>query len=560
MQIGLSLVKNGLISLEQLDLILAEQQKTQERIGDIAIRLGFVNPHQLAPFIAEHFSLPFVELKKNYKAIKPEIISLIPEDLAYRFVVIPLEMENNALVLAVADPLNIVADDTLKLKTGLKIKHKVASAEDIIEAIDYCYHQLPRLKEHINHFIELEPQSAVEKDFEKLRIEANDPPVVKYVHHLIVQAVNSDASDIHIQPKQDKVRLCFRVDGILYDFDPPPKSMLAGIITRIKILAGLDIAERRLPQDGRFKMVVGAVEIDVRTSCFPTIYGENIVMRILNTSSPLLGLEQLGFSQEDVVKFRELIHRPYGLILVTGPTGSGKTTTLYTALNEIKSSDKNMITLEDPVEYRLPFIQQSQMNSVIGFDFARGLRSVLRQDPDVIMVGEIRDKETAEIAIHASLTGHLVFSTLHTNDATGATVRLINMGVEPFLITSSLIGVLAQRLIRSICHNCRKEYLVNEESLERLSLDEKLHKFFKGQGCSNCLNSGYRGRSAIFELLTVNDAVRSLILKRSSSEEIKRQAQADGMKTLRESGIEKIKMGITTVSEVLRVTQEAESI
>jgi type II secretory ATPase GspE/PulE/Tfp pilus assembly ATPase PilB-like protein len=332
--------------------------------------------------------------------------------------------------------------------------------------------------------------------------------------------------------------------------------MLSAITTRIKIMAGLDIAERRLPQDGRFKMKIGKHEVDVRTSSFPTIYGESVVMRLLDTSSPLLGLDSMGFDPSDLRRFKEIIKSSYGLVLVTGPTGSGKTTTLYTALNEIKSGEKNILTLEDPVEYRLPFIQQSQVNSQIGFDFARGLRSVLRQDPDVIMVGEIRDRETAEIAIHAALTGHLVFSTLHTNDAAGAAVRLVNMGVEPFLITSSLLCVVAQRLIRTVCPDCRENYTPDQDILSKLSLDAPIKKFARGRGCAKCLNSGYKGRKGIYEFLVPDESIRQLILERRSNAEVCAQARKIGMKTLREAGIEKLKEGTTTPEELLRVTQQ----
>jgi len=560
MKIGEALIKKGFLTPEQLEMVLAEQKKSKERLGDIVIKMGLIEQEKMARFIADYFHLPFIELKNLYKSIRPEIINIIPEELAHRFMLIPFELKDKILTVAMFDPLDVVAEDTLRIKTGMKIHRAVALEKEIIDAIEYCYHQLPRLKDHIDDFIELDTQHTQLDDFERLRVEASDPPVVKYVHHLVVEAINKDASDIHLQPKSATTELRFRIDGVLYDFDPPPKSMLAAITTRIKILSNLDIAERRLPQDGRFKLKVGHNEVDIRVSCFPTIYGESIVLRLLNTSSPLLGLQQLGFSPRDLERFLTFIFRPYGLILVTGPTGSGKTTTLYTALNEIRSSEKNMITLEDPVEYRLPFLQQSQMNSSIGFDFARGLRSILRQDPDVIMVGEIRDRETAEIAIHASLTGHLVFSTLHTNDATGAAVRLINMGVEPCLITSSLIGVLAQRLVRRICPDCREEYKVPKETLKKMSLPDSITTFYRGKGCPRCLKSGYRGRTAVFELLASSEAIRNLILARASSDEIKRQAQAEGMKTLRESGVEKLKAGMTTVDELLRVTQEFEEI
>jgi type IV pilus assembly protein PilB len=561
MKIGQALVKNGLLSEEALEIVLAEQGKTKERVGDIVIKMGLVSTQRMAPFLAEYFHLPFINLKDVYKEIKPEVIKLIPEELAHRFTVLPVSCEDNKLTLAMFDPLDVVALDTIRIKTGHKTAQVVAIEKDIVEAIEYCYHQSPRMEEHVADFIELE--SALIEDFnadsDKLRIEASDPPVVQYVNSLIVKAANSLASDIHLQSKQDKADLRFRIDGVLYNIDPPPKAMLSAITTRIKILAGLDIAEHRLPQDGRFKIRLGLKEVDLRTSCFPTIYGESVVIRILDTASHLLNLEQLGFPALDLERYRELIHHSYGLILVTGPTGSGKTTTLYATLNEIKTAEKNMITLEDPVEYRLPFVQQTQVNPVIGFDFARGLRSILRQDPDIIMVGEIRDKETAEIAIHAALTGHLVFSTLHTNDASGAAVRLVNMGVEPFLITSALLGVLAQRLVRCICPDCRQEYKVNANTLKKLSLDKEISSFYRGKGCPKCLNSGYKGRLGIFELLIPDEKIRNLILLRPSIEVIKRQARENGMTTLKESGIDKIKAGITTAEEVLQTTQEAEA-
>jgi type II secretory ATPase GspE/PulE/Tfp pilus assembly ATPase PilB-like protein len=560
MKIGEALIKEGLISLEELKVALEEQKKTSERLGDILLKMSFISPEEMAPFLAKHFHLAFIKLKEIYKEIEPEVVSSIPEELAYRFTLIPIVREDNTLTVAMFDPLDVVALDTIRLKTGFKIKRVVACEKDIIEAIEYCYHQLPRLAEHIQDFVKLGAQAEKRGvlDFERLRIEASDPPVVQFVNSLIIQAVNARSSDIHLQPKQDAAELRFRIDGVLYNIDSPPKNMLPAITTRIKILADLDIAERRLPQDGRFKVKLGANEIDVRVSCFPTIYGESIVLRLLDTSSPLLGLSQLGFSSQDLERYKHLIAHAYGLILVSGPTGSGKTTTLYTSLNEIKSSTKKMITLEDPVEYRLPFIQQSQINAQIGFDFARGLRSILRQDPDIIMVGEIRDRETAEIAIHAALTGHLVFSTLHTNDAAGAAVRLINMGVEPFLITSSLIGILSQRLVRCICSDCRQDYSASREILRDLSLEQEITHFSRGKGCAKCLNSGYRGRVGIFELLIPDEQIRDLIIQRASSDKIKRQAQKNGMKTLRESGIEKLKQEITTPEEVLRVTQEAE--
>lgn len=560
MKIGEALVKEGLINSEKLDLAIQQQQKENERLGSIVTKMGFLTAEQLAIFLAKFFNIPYISLKEIYKEIKPEIVKTIPENLAMRFKVMPISLEDSKLTIAMCDPLDYLAVDTLRLKTGCKIQRVVSSERDIVDSIEYCYHQNEHMKKYIEEFIALENENGHEKieDSELLRTQASDPPVVQYVDSLLIQAANNNTSDVHIKPKQNKVQLNFRIDGVLHEMESPPKSMISAITTRLKILAHLDIAEHRLPQDGRFKILVRSIEIDLRVSCFPTIYGESIVLRLLNTSSGLMGLEKLGFLAHDLKRYRELIRNSYGLILITGPTGSGKTTTLYASLNEIKSTEKNIITLEDPVEYRLPFLSQSQVNPLIGFDFARGLRSILRQDPDIIMVGEIRDKETAEVAIHAALTGHLVFSTLHTNDAASAIIRMINMGVEPFLISSSLLGILAQRLVRCICNKCRKVHEADKETLEKLSLNNEAITYYKGTGCNKCFKSGYKGRDGVFELLVSDDKIRNLMLSRSSSEEIKKLAVGGGMKTMFESGIEKIRGGITTPEEVLRVTQLAQ--
>ncbi|MBN1869042.1 MAG: type II/IV secretion system protein [Candidatus Omnitrophica bacterium] len=559
MRIGEVFKNAGLISSEALETALKEQETSHDRLGDIMLRNGVVTPEKMAPVLADYFQIPFINIKDIYKDISSEVIDYIPSELAQRFTAIPVEQKDGALTIAIFDPLNLQALDTFRLKTGMKIQCVVAVENDIKEAIEYCYHNLPRMKEHIDSFIQLEVKDHGLKDeTDRVQFGADDQPVVQYVKSLIIQAVNNRASDIHLQPKQDKAELRLRIDGTLYSQDPPPKAMLPAISARVKIISGLDIAEKRLPQDGRIRVVIGKSEVDIRTSVFPTIYGESVVLRILDTSTPLSGMEELGFEEKDLAKFRRIIHYAYGLILVTGPTGSGKTTTLYTTLNEIKSAEKNIITIEDPVEYRLPFIQQSQVNPAIGFDFARGLRSILRQDPDIIMVGEIRDRETAEIAIHAALTGHLVFATLHTNDSAGAPVRMINMGVEPFLITSSLLGVVAQRLVRTICPHCRYEYDVSREALAKVSSELKMAKLARGRGCPKCFKSGYMGRKGIYEVLVPDENIRRLILNNRSSEEIRAAAQKIGMKTLREAGIEKLKAGVTTLEEICRITQETE--
>lgn len=561
MKIGEAFRKAGLISSDALENALKEQETTHDRLGDIILRNGIVTPDQAAPVLADYFNIQYVKLQDIYKDIDPDVIGQVPEELARRFTAIPIETKDQVLVIAIFDPLNLVAIDTLRIKTGYKIQCVVASENVIEDAIDYCYRGMSNMNQHIEEFIHLETDEddlLDQEDPDKMRSGANDQPVVQYVQSLIIQAVNNAASDVHLQPKQKAAELRFRVDGVLYDYDPPPKAMLAAICTRVKILSGLDIAERRLPQDGRFKVTIGKNEIDIRTSLFPTIYGESIVLRLLDTSRPLIGLEEMGLPTESFLQYKQLINRAYGLVLVTGPTGSGKTTTLYSSLNEIKSTEKNIITLEDPVEYRLPFIQQTQINPKIGFDFATGLRSILRQDPDILMVGEIRDKETAEIAIHAALTGHLVFATLHTNDAAGAVVRLVNMGVEPFLISSALLGVVAQRLIRVICSDCQEKYEIDETTLKKLSLKKNGRTFARGKGCPKCLNSGYRGRIGIFELLVIDEEMRKIILESNSADALKARAKTNGMKTLREMGIEKVKEGITTPQEVLRVTQDVQ--
>jgi type II secretion system protein E len=387
---------------------------------------------------------------------------------------------------------------------------------------------------------------------------AEDVPVVKVINLIIMQAVKDKASDIHIEPTEDMVRVRFRIDGILHETSTIPKNLQSIVASRIKILARMDIAESRKPQDGRIEFKIEKKALDLRVSSFPTIHGENIVMRILDKSSIVLGLEDLGFSKEDLKRYDKLIHSAYGIILVTGPTGSGKTTTLYSSLSTINSMDKNIITIEDPVEYELPLIRQTQVNLKAGISFATGLRSILRQDPNIIMVGEIRDKETADIAIQASLTGHLVFSTLHTNDAPSAVTRLIEMGIEPFLVSSSLIAILAQRLVRKICPACKEKYTPSTDVIKNLSAqkDSKEMQFYKGKGCDDCKNTGYQGRVAIYELLVMTEEIRKLVVKKSSADEIKKKAIEEGMRALREDGLDKIRQGITTVEEVLRVTEE----
>ena len=557
-KIGQAFKQAGLISAENLDAALQEQKNTSDRLGDILLRLGLVTSRQMAPVVADYFRIPYYQLKNKMHSISPEVIQLVSQETARQYKIIPIEQNGHALIVATADPLNLEAVDALRRKTGHKIQYVMAVEEEIVEAIETCYNGAASMNDHIEKFVtnELDPAVCEDEETQTLIKDANNQPIIQYVQSLIIQAVSSRASDVLLQPKQDGVDLRFRVDGILYPAAPPPKSMLPAICSRIKILSRLDIAERRLPQDGRFKIRLGTRDIDIRTSCFPTIYGESVVLRILDTAQPLCGLSKLGFHHKDLKKYRQLLKRPYGLILVTGPTGSGKTTTLYASLSEIISKEKNIITLEDPVEYRLPLIQQSQVNSAIKFDFARGLRSILRQDPDVIMIGEIRDRETAEIAIHASLTGHLVFSTLHTNDSVGAAVRLINMGVEPFLITSSLIGVIGQRLIRRICPACRERIPADAKTWQDLGGQDSIQEFYRGRGCPQCSGRGYHGRVGVFELFVPNEAVNRMILQKQFSSAIRRVARESGLRTMRQMALKKMAAGLTTVEEVLNFTHD----
>ncbi|MFA5259923.1 MAG: ATPase, T2SS/T4P/T4SS family [Candidatus Omnitrophota bacterium] len=557
-KIGEAFKDAGLISAENLDAALEEQRNTSDRLGDILLRLGLVTSRQMAPVVADYFRIPFYQLKSTMHNISPEVIQVVSQETARQYKIIPVKHDGHTLIVATSDPLNLEAIDALHRKTGCKIQCVVAVEEEILEAIDTCYNGAISMSDNIEKFVtnELDPTVCEDEETQTLIKDANNQPIIQYVQSLIIQAVSARASDILLQPNQEGVDLRFRVDGILYPSAPPPKSMLPAISSRIKILSRLDIAERRLPQDGRFKIRLGNRDIDIRTSCFPTIYGESVVLRILDTSQPLRGLSKLGFHHKDLKKYRQLLKRPYGLILVTGPTGSGKTTTLYASLSEIISKEKNIITLEDPVEYRLPFIQQSQVNSAIKFDFARGLRSILRQDPDVIMIGEIRDRETAEVAIHAALTGHLVFSTLHTNDSVGAAVRLINMGVEPFLITSSLIGVIGQRLIRRICPACRERIPADLKIWQSLGGQEDIKEFYRGQGCPQCGGRGYHGRVGVFELFIPDESAHQMILQKQFSPAIRKVARDNGMRTMKQMALKKVAAGLTTVEEVLNFTHD----
>ena len=555
-----TLVELGLLTVQQVKEAQKEEQETAKPFRKIIVQKGFISEEDLVAFMASSMNLARLELA-NY-IIDPQVIALIPEELARKHQIIPVFKIGNSLTCAMFDPLNIFAIDELRNKTGFDIEPASSTEKEIKKALDEYYSARGNI-EDILKVIDKERlglKDGQELELKKLQEISGEAPVVRLANLTIMQAIYDGASDIHIEPEEEAIKIRYRIDGILHDYPDIPKYLQSALVSRIKILANLNIAERRLPQDGRFQMKMENRQIDIRVSIIPTVYGENVVMRLLDRGSLALSLSALGLTPEIRQMYEKMIRRLHGIILVCGPTGSGKTTTLYASLNLINSKDKNIITIEDPVEYRLAGVRQMQAEPKIGVTFAAGLRSILRQDPDVIMVGEIRDKETAEIAIQAALTGHLVFSTLHTNDAAGAVARLIDMGIEPFLISSSLNAVLSQRLVRAICKECKEEYIPSPEVLKDLGIyaeaKVKEIKFSRGQGCLRCKNTGYKGRVGLYELMTIDDNIRNLIVAKGSREEIKKTAQAAGMKALKDDGLAKVLAGLTTAEEALRFIQE----
>ncbi|MDD4909639.1 MAG: type II secretion system ATPase GspE [Candidatus Omnitrophica bacterium] len=553
--LGESLVDEGVITAEQLNKAKEEEKRSGQRLRKALVKLGIIAEEDLVAFLGTRLGLPRVELD-NY-LIDQKVIDLVPEESARKYELIPVLKIGNRLTCAMVDPWNVFALDDLRMKTGLIIEPAVATTDEIKKALSRYYGARGGIEEIIKAIDAEGVGIDIDKsdDIKKIEEIVAEPVIIKLVNLIIMKAVSARASDIHIEPEKETLRLRFRIDGMLQEEASPPKHLQSTIISRIKIMARLDIAERRAAQDGRFSVKIEGRDIDIRVSCVPTIYGENIVLRILDVSNALLGLDQLGFSKDILGRYHKLIIRPHGIILVTGPTGSGKTTTLYASLNEINKVEKNIITIEDPVEYKLEGVRQIQVNPNVEMTFAGGLRSILRQDPDIIMVGEIRDFETAEIAVHAALTGHLVFSTLHTNDAAGAVTRMLDMRVEPYLLSSSVIGVLAQRLVRTICKDCKEEYAPTEAELKGIGILKEV-KLYRGKGCDRCRNSGYKGRIGIFELMPFDDNIRNLVTAKAALEEIRKQAVASGMVTLTQDGIDKVKQGLTTTEEVLRVTRE----
>lgn len=559
-ELGEMLVKAGKISEEQLTQALDLQKKNDERLEHILIRMGIItNEDELSEFIGKQLNIGAIRLSDI--ELNPEVVKMIPMDIARKFNVIAVGKLGKTLIVAISDPNNIYVLDAVKFITGCSVQPVISPEKAIQKAIENYYRDaggiteiLKGMKEEDLEVIDESDEAVNEQD---LRSQVQDKPLVKLVDSIIADAIRRGCSDIHLETYEKKIRVRYRLDGDLQEMSPLPFKYRAAIVSRVKIMADLDISERRLPQDGRIKVKFGDRAVDLRVSVLPTIFGEKVVMRILDPRSVNVDLTKLGFAESSLVAFDKAIHLPWGMILVTGPTGSGKTTTLYSALKQINTTDINIMTAEDPVEFNFEGVNQVAVKSEIGLTFASALRSFLRQDPDVVMVGEIRDSETAEIAVRAALTGHLVFSTLHTNDAPSTIDRLIDMGIPSYLVASCIRLVMAQRMVRKVCTSCREEVKLSPETLQILGLTEdevKDCKIYEGRGCSECNNTGYSGRTGIFEVMPVSQTIERMILTKTSNLDIRQQAITEGMLTLRTAALDKLKHGVTTVAEVEAVT------
>jgi type IV pilus assembly protein PilB len=552
------------LSEEQIEKALEVQKETRESLPQTLLNMGLISDKDKTKVLGRQWGIPFIDLSEQ--SLDQDTVKLVPQHLLQRYKAIPVGKAGNRLTVAMVNPLDIFGIDQMRLVTGLEIDTLIATEDDVNSAISHAFsgHEElgATLQEVANEFgtdadltIETTKSAEDEISLDQLRELVDDAPVVRLVNIIIRQALRDKASDIHLQPEHNRLRVRYRIDGILHDSMSVPKQVQAALVSRIKVMAEMDIAEKRKSQDGRISLLSGGKEFDFRVSTYPGVNGEKVVMRVLDKRSVQMNLSRLGISATMLEDFEALINRSYGIVTVTGPTGSGKSTTLYAALNRINSPEKNILTIEDPVEYQLAGLTQAQVNLRAGVSFASALRTMLRQDPDIILVGEMRDTETAVIAVEAALTGHLVFSTLHTNDAPGAVARMLEMGIEPFLIASSVIGVVAQRLVRVICPDCKEAYTPPVEAFRRLNLAMDLDSvtFYRGQGCEKCLNTGYRGRSGVFELMMINDHIRELILKKAPSHAIRQEALEAGMITLRQDAMQKILEGTTTMEEALRV-------
>jgi general secretion pathway protein E len=559
-RIGEILHQDFNIPQQRIDEALVVQQQDGDRLGQILLKVKALDSVMLAQALAAQFELNYMETI-NEESADEDLLDLIPIGFAKEYRIYPIARSNGRLQVAVADPLDTRPLNDLSTLTGENLEPCVATPEEILRAINRGYEKQAGETNEVIEEIEEKTAGDLVRDLEPADlIDASDEaPIIRFVNSLITQGYKERASDIHIEPFERDLVVRYRIDGILYKVLQPPLKAHAGIVSRIKIMAQLNIAEKRLPQDGRFRVRVAGRDIDIRVSTLPTAFGERVVLRLLDKTSNILSLEEIGLGSNLLHQFEGMINKNHGIFLVTGPTGSGKTTTLYAALTRLNSREKNIITVEDPIEYQLPGVGQIQVNPKIDLTFANGLRSILRQDPDIIMVGEIRDRETAEIAVQSALTGHMVFSTLHTNNAAGALTRLVEMGIEPFLAASSIVGILAQRLVRRICPHCKEAIVPPTELLDQLGDECSLPtnpQFFQGRGCARCMNIGYWGRSGIYELLRIDETVRELLMQDKDATTIKLAAMSKGMQTLRSAGVARALEGVTTLEEILRVTQE----
>ena len=550
--IGTLLVEEGLVTQEQIDSALAEQVNVGAPLGRVLTERGLVSEIDLARTVAGQHGLDFIDLTD--RAIDPSITALVPEAVARRYLALPIGMDDDRLVVAMADPSNVFALDDIRTLTKSDIHPVVVPRDQLLEALDRFH----RLDTEVGEVAQIAAEEYLAtQEMADGRAVVEEAPIVRFVNLLVTQAITDRASDIHVEPSEHDLRIRFRVDGVLHEAMRAPRTIQAGVISRLKIMADINIAERRIPQDGRMSLTVGGNPIDLRVATLPTVYGEKVVMRILDKSQARLDLTDLGFRPESLRRYEQCFRKPYGTILVTGPTGSGKSTTLYATLNVLNEEHRNVITVEDPVEYRLAGINQVQVNSRAGLTFAAALRSILRADPDIILVGEIRDRETAVIAIEAALTGHLVLSTLHTNDAASTPMRLVEMGVEPFLVTSAVDCILAQRLARRLCERCKESYHPSEAELAEShwpAAELGQHPaLYRPVGCPACSKTGYRGRLALHEVMVLSEDIERIVVERGSSDEVRKVAVKEGMTTLREDGLRKVAQGLTNLAEVFRV-------
>jgi len=557
-RLGQILVDLGYLTEDQLWDVLEEQKQTQgEIIGQVAIRMGFVNEAQVTEALAEQWGMPVVNLAET--TIPAKALELVPQTMADVYKIVPISLKDNVLTVAMADPQNLGALDDLRSMLGVEVRGAVSNAKDVDAAIARQYAgREESIEDIITKLEEDAPENSGRNDrVHDLSPDGDEAPIRKLLNMILLLAIKDQASDIHFEPFEDEFRVRIKADGMLFELVPPPRHLANAIVSRIKIMSELDIAERRLPQDGRIELNVGGHQVDLRVSVLPTLFGESVVMRVLDRTVVQLDLNKIGMDANTLSRFRQVIRRPNGIVLVTGPTGSGKTTTLYSALNELNDIETKIITTEDPIEYDIDGLIQVPVNPDIQVTFATVLRAILRHDPDTILVGEIRDFETAEVAIQSALTGHLVFSTLHTNDSPSAITRLRDMGIEPFLITATVESVLAQRLVRRICTECRTQFEPSDELLMELQLpiaQARQYKFYYGRGCQRCNNSGYKGRGGIYELLDVTDDIRDLVSSNANVDDIRNFARGQGMTTLREAGLKLIFDGVTTIDEVVRET------